>query len=92
MNEFREGLVIGIGIGVVIVLVSYLIGNVFGQDVDSRYVCLYANQHPFGELCREQNRLADQQAIMDVINEACELDEALCILGHPDPDFEDSIK
>ncbi|HTH22856.1 MAG TPA: hypothetical protein VL854_11615 [Nitrososphaeraceae archaeon] len=47
----------------VMVMVAMALSNyVFGQDIDPNGYCLY-DQYPFKELCREQNRLADQKEI-----------------------------
>jgi len=44
-----SGILIGFGIGVLMCT-----SHVFGQDIDPRYYCLYANQYPFSELCNQQ--------------------------------------
>ncbi len=31
-----------------------LIGLAWGQDFDQRYACLYKDQHPFNEMCVDQ--------------------------------------
>lgn len=80
--------IIFIIIVMVMILVSIALANwfIYGQDIDSRYVCEYSNTFPFSELCKQRH--ADQQEVMNIINEACDVDESLCLLKEPDPDFE----
>lgn len=72
--------------------VSFMIGLVsghiiWGQEPDYRYSCQFTEQFAFRDDCAKKQMEIKYLVLLKIA--ACENDEAICVLGHPDPDNDD---
>lgn len=73
-------------LGSIMIVVSLYV--VYGQEPDYRFSCSFADHWPFNTVCQKQINLVKLILKIHIIQ--CEVDEAICVLGHPDADNDDN--